>query len=48
MRKYKKDQSGNKTKQNKTLDGVNHRLDTIEEKISKLEDTAIEIIQNEA
>lgn len=30
-----------------TLDGINSRLDTVEEKISKLEDKAIGIIQNE-
>ena len=30
-----------------TLDGINSRLDTVEENISELEDTVIEIIQNE-
>lgn len=32
---------------NNTLDAFNSRPDTAEEKLSKLEDTAIEIIQNE-
>lgn len=30
-----------------TLDGINSKLEIAEEKISKLEDVAIEIIQNE-